>query len=137
MRPLRILLRSISSAFKSVFRNLSLSLASLSCIVITLMIVSIAITISSNVNNVTKNIEHDLTIVSFVKSEADEDKIKEIEENLKVLPNVESVQFISKEEIKENMKEEEDTYKKIIESWENGENPLCSSFLVKVKSISI
>ena len=95
MRPLRILFRSISSAFKSVFRNLSLSLASLSCIIITLLIVSVAITFSSNVNNITKKIESDLTIVTFVKSETEEAKIKEIEENLKVLPNIDKISFVS------------------------------------------
>lgn len=135
MRPLRILLRSISSAFKSVFRNLSLSIASLSCIIITLLIVSVAITFSGNVNNITKEIESDLTIVTFVKSETEESKIKEIEENLKVLPNVDTISFVSKDTVKENMKGENDTYKKIIEDWGKEENPLDSYFLVTVKSI--
>lgn len=135
MRPLRILFRSISSAFKSVFRNLSLSLASLSCIIITLLIVSVAITFSSNVNNITKKIESDLTIVTFVKSETEEAKIKEIEENLKVLPNIDKISFVSKDQVKDAMKEENDTYKKIIEDWGTSENPLDSYFLVTVKSI--
>ncbi len=135
MRPLRILFRSISSAFKSVFRNLSLSLASLSCIIITLLIVSVAITFSSNVNNITKKIESDLTIVTFVKSETEEVKIKEIEENLKVLPNIDKISFVSKDQVKDSMKEENDTYKKIIEDWGTSENPLDSYFLVTVKSI--
>ena len=135
MRPLRILLRSISSAFKSVFRNLSLSIAALSCIVITLVIVSVAIIFSSNVNNVTKKIESDLTIVTFVKSDTEESKIKEIEENLKVLPNIDDITFVSKDEVKESMKEENETYKKIIEDWGNDENPLDSYFLVTVKTV--
>ena len=135
MRPLRILLRSISSAFKSVFRNLSLSIAALSCIVITLVIVSVAIIFSSNVNNVTKKIESDLTIVTFVKSDTEESKIKEIEENLKVLPNIDVITFVSKDEVKESMKEENETYKKIIEDWGNDENPLDSYFLVTVKTV--
>lgn len=135
MRPLRILFRSISSAFKSVFRNLSLSIASLSCIIITLLIVSVAITFSSNVNNITKKIESDLTIVTFVKSETEETKIKEIEENLKVLPNIDKISFVSKDQVKDAMKEENDTYKKIIEDWGTSENPLDSYFLVTVKSI--
>ena len=43
MRFFRILGRSIRDAFKSVGRNFSLSLASISCIVITLIIVGISL----------------------------------------------------------------------------------------------
>lgn len=43
MKLFRMLGRSIRDAFKSVIRNFSLSLASISCITITLIIVAIAI----------------------------------------------------------------------------------------------
>ena len=78
MRPLRILRRSIGSAFKSVFRNLNLSIAAISCIIITLIIVSCAIILTKNVSNVTTDIENDLTIVVFVKKDATDEKIEEL-----------------------------------------------------------
>ena len=46
MKTLRIIGRSIRDAFKSVFRNFSLSIASISCITITLLIVSISMILS-------------------------------------------------------------------------------------------
>ena len=60
MKIFRMLGRSIRDAFKSVIRNFSLSLASISCITITLIIVAIAIMASFNVQNFTKEIEKDL-----------------------------------------------------------------------------
>ena len=51
MKALRMLRRSIRDAFKSVIRNFSLSLASISCITITLLIVAVAIMASLNVQN--------------------------------------------------------------------------------------
>ncbi len=54
MRFFRMLGRSIRDAFKSVFRNFSLSLASISCIIITLLIVAAAIILTFNVENFTK-----------------------------------------------------------------------------------
>ena len=57
MRIFRMLGRSIRDAFKSVIRNFSLSLASISCITITLIIVAIAIMASFNVQNFTQEIE--------------------------------------------------------------------------------
>ena len=43
MKAFRILSRDIRDSFKSVFRNFSLSLASITCITITLLVVSISV----------------------------------------------------------------------------------------------
>ena len=51
MKFFRMLRRSIRDAFKSVFRNFSLSLASISCITITLIIVAISIIVTFNVQS--------------------------------------------------------------------------------------
>ena len=66
MKALRIFTRSIRDSFKSVFRNFSLSLASISCITITLIVVAISIILSYNVNKFTKLVEGDVTIVAFI-----------------------------------------------------------------------
>ena len=50
MRAFRILGRNIRDSFKSVFRNFSLSLASISCITITLVLVAVAVVLSYNIN---------------------------------------------------------------------------------------
>ena len=50
MKAIRIFGRNIRDAFKSVFRNFSLSFASISCITITLLVVAIAVILSYNVN---------------------------------------------------------------------------------------
>ena len=68
MKLFRMLLRSIRDAFKSVFRNFSLSLASISCITITLIIIAAALLVSNNVKNFTTQIEKDVTIVAFLDS---------------------------------------------------------------------
>lgn len=135
MKPLRILIKSISSAFKSVVRNLSLSIASLSCIIITLIIVAFAIIISSNVNNVTTDIENDLTIVAFVKKDTTEEKIKELDNNLKAIPNIKNYEYIDKDAVKESMQKENETFNKIMSEWEEGENPLQAYFIITVSDI--
>lgn len=135
MRPFRILGRSISSAFRSVIRNFSLSIASLSCIIITLIIVAFAIILSGNVNNFTKDIEDDLTIVVFVQKEAEDTKIEELKGNLHVLPNIKDIEYFDKETVKENMKKENDTFNKIMSEWEEGENPLQAYFIVTVENV--
>ena len=79
MKAIRIVLRNIRDGFKSVGRNLSLSVASISCITITLLIVAIALIASYNVENMTKLVKEDFTIVTFVKTETTEDQIKDLQ----------------------------------------------------------
>ena len=79
MKPFRMLGRGIRDAIKSVIRNFSLSLASISCITITLIIVAIAVIASLNVQNFTEEIERDMTIVVFLDTDVDEEGIQEVE----------------------------------------------------------
>lgn len=135
MKPLRILRRSINSAFKSVFRNLNLSIAAISCIVITLIIVSCAIILSQNVNNVTTDIENDLTIVVFVKKDATDEKIEELKKNLDVLPNIKSIKYLSRNDVKKSMQKENETFNRIMSEWDEDENPLQPYFIVTVENV--
>ena len=103
MRLFRMLGRSFRDAFKSVIRNFSLSLASISCITITLIIVAIAIMASFNINNFTEEIEKDLTIVVFLDRDVTADDIKSVKKELNKISNVDKITFTSKEEVKKQM----------------------------------
>ena len=65
MKAFRILKRNIRDGFKSVGRNFSLSIASISCIAITLLIVAIALVVSFNVENITNIVKEDFTIIAY------------------------------------------------------------------------
>lgn len=135
MKAIRILSRNIRDSFKSVFRNFSLSLASISCITITLLVVAISIVLSYNVNNFAKLVEKDVTIVTFLDVDITDDKIKLIERQLEALQNVDTVTFNSKESITAEFMETNEVYRNIMSGWEEGENPLQDTFLVKVVDI--
>ncbi|MGI6329503.1 MAG: permease-like cell division protein FtsX [Bacilli bacterium] len=135
MKIIRVLGRNIRDAFRSVFRNFSLSAASISCITITLIIVALSILSSYNVENFAKLMKQDFTIVVFIKTDVNEERLQEIEKEINKLENVESFTFESKEEIASSMMETSDTFQKIIAQWEEGENPLQDTFLIKVKKI--
>ena len=82
MKNIRILIRNIRDGFKNVFRNISLSVASISCITVTLIIVAASIIGSLNVENFTKLISNDFTIVAFMENKAtSEEEAKEEEED--------------------------------------------------------
>lgn len=135
MKPFRMFFRSIRDSFKSVFRNFSLSLASISCITITLIIVSIAIIASLNVDNFSKNIKEDVTVVVYVKNEVESEKIGVIKAKIEQLDNIRTVHYRSKNEIKEEMQASSDSLNEIMSSWTDEMNPLKDTFLVTVKDI--
>lgn len=135
MKPIRIINRSLRDSIKSIFRNFSLSMASISCSVITLILVAIAILASYNVTSMTEKIEKDLTMVVFVDNNATEVEINNIKSDLNNISNVSSINYRSKEEIKDTMSSENESFKTIMDSWEAGENPLQSTFILKVKDI--
>lgn len=135
MKVIRIIGRSITNAGKSIARNFSLSMASITCSIITLILVSIGMLLSYNINNVTKNIEDELTIVIFMDKDITSDELSKTKEDLKNIDNIKNVTFKSKEDIKNSMANENDTFNKIISTWEEGENPLQDSFIVDVKNV--
>lgn len=136
MKTLRIIGRNIRDAFKGVFRNFSLSFASISCITITLIVVTISIILSDNVDNFTNLVERDVTIVAFIDNEADDSKIEEIREEISSLNNIEEYEFRSKEEITNEMRDSSDVFDSIMGNWTDDENPIQNTFQVKVTDIN-
>lgn len=141
MKAIRIFGRNIRDAFKSVFRNFSLSFASISCITITLLVVAIAVILSYNVNNFTKLVEQDVTIVTFMDKDTTKEKAEEYVEKVKHLDGVETVEYQSKVQIAEEMMESSDVYNNIMNEWKvdgkwvEKEIPLQPTLLVKATSL--
>ena len=135
MRFFRILGRSIRDAFKSVGRNFSLSLASISCIVITLIIVGISLIVSYNVDNFSQELKEDLTIIAFVSNDADEYTLEKLKLDISEISNVETVTFKSKTEIKEEMMAEDEAFENEMSNWDDEENPLQNTYMIKVNDI--
>lgn len=135
MQAIRILGRSIRDAAKSVFRNFSLSMASILCTTITLIVVAISIALTYNVNNFTRSIESDLSIVVFLNNEITSDEISTTEEKIKYIEGVASSAFKSKEDILNEMIETDSSLESVLSQYTGDNNPLQSTFIVKVNDL--
>lgn len=135
MKIFRMLGRNIRDAFRSVFRNFSLSVASIVCISITLIIVAVALLASFNVKNFTKEIKEDVTIVVFIDREVTEDGVTQIRSQLEGMENIASIEYISKAALKQEMQNSSSVLGSTMEEWSEEENPLKDTFKVKVKDI--
>ena len=141
MKAIRIFRRNVGNAFKSIFRNFSLSVASITCTIITLIILAIAVTFSANINTFTSDIEKTLTIIAYVDKNATEDEISAVKSRLLEIRNIKSDELLFKD--KETIKEE--TLKKtdknsalyaVMNNWTKETNPLESEFVITVKDVT-
>ncbi len=133
MKVFRIIGRSFRDAFKSVFRNFSLSMASILCATITLLVVAVSLVIAGNVEDVTKNLEKELTIVVYLEKNATTEDAEFLQSSIESMSDVESVTYKSKEEWKNEMSEYDSSYSSLFENY--SENPLLDSFVVYVKNV--
>ena len=140
MKLIRIFNRNIAAAFKSIFRNFSLSSASVVCTTITLFIVAISLVVAANINTFTKSVTDTMTMVVFVDSKATAEEIKKIEEDISAIPAVRSDEIIykTKKDLKEETLEKSDkgsTIHTIVSTWDDNDNPLEPEFIVSVKDV--
>ena len=137
VKAIRILGRSIRDALKSITRNFSLSMASILCDMITLIIVAVAIIIAVNVNNATRSIEKEMNIVVYINKNASSEDSNNAYLEIKNLSGVSKVIYKSKDEWKTQMSEYSDTFGTILNYL--SENPLmdsCTVYVSDIKNIS-
>ena len=136
MKLFRSINRYFRDAARSVFRNFSLSLASISCITITLIVVALSIVLSYNVEKMTEHVSSNISIVAFLDNEYDEGNTDKIKTQLDGIDNVDKITFKSKKEYAEETKELDDRFSLIVDSWTEENIPLLASYEVTVKDIN-
>lgn len=134
VKPIRIFIRCLRDSLKSFVRNFSLSLASILCVTITLILVSFTCIASANINKTIENFENELNIVVYLASDVTEERILELEEEFSDLDYVESVVSITKDEWKAEMIAEDEVFENILNYLD--ENPLVDSFTIKVTDVT-
>ena len=133
VKAIRIFKRSIRDAFKSTIRNFSLSLASILCTTITLILVSVAMISAANIENATKLIEDELSIVVYLNEDLTDEQKENIQADVESQKNVSEIQYKTKDEWKLEMEEYSETFNTVLDYLD--ENPLLDSMVVKVKEV--
>lgn len=123
----RTLRRHFRESFKSLGRNGWMTFASISAVMVTLLLVGVFITLMMNLNKLADNIENDVEIKLTVDLAADEATIAKLEEQLRSTEGILEVTSSSKEEELDKMikslGDEFGLYKQ--------DNPLRHAFYVK------
>jgi cell division transport system permease protein len=108
-------------------------LASISCITITLVIVGLSIISSYNVDNFAKLIQKDFTVIVYLDNDITSDETKQIANIMEEDKNISEYKFKSKIETANSFMESSDVFKSIMQDWDEKDNPLKDTYLIKVK----
>lgn len=137
MNPFRMIRYGVRDAFKSVRRNFSLSLASISCISITLIVVALALLVAFNVENFSQKAGDNVTIVTYLSLGASEDDIEEFETTIKSMENVvEDWKKQTPEERKEELVSQEELLSNLGSIIDNPEEVFHYRYDLRVKDVS-
>ncbi|MGN1418824.1 MAG: permease-like cell division protein FtsX [Acutalibacteraceae bacterium] len=119
--------------FHNLVANRSMSLSSISVLTACLLLIGVSCLLLLNIQNLVKDVEKQNVVVAFVKDNIDDDALNKVYEDLRSINNVESVEFVSKEEgYKQQLDEfgvEEDLFDGVID------NPLPDSYRIIVNNI--
>ncbi len=129
--------RHIKDGFKGVFRHFALSLSSISSVTVTLILMSIFLFLSVNLNEITHNIEQSVQIHVQIEPEySTEEGIKELERRIADISDVMEVEFSSRDDELEAFIEANDSEdaEELYGVYRGEENPMLDAFLVTARS---
>lgn len=95
---LRTMGRHIRDAFKSLYRNGWMSIAAVSAVALTLMLVGSFIAILFNVNKLASDIENDVNVRVYIDLAAQEEDKENLLQQLDEIPNLETITYSSRDE---------------------------------------
>ncbi|CAM3716796.1 permease-like cell division protein FtsX [Erysipelothrix urinaevulpis] len=127
--------RHLKDGFTGVFRHFALSLSSISSVTVTLLLMSMFLFLNVNIEAMTKNVEKSVQIHVQLNHDIEEKTVKELEEEIKKNPEVETIKFSTKEEELEyfiemdGSEEAEDLYGQ----YRGENNPFLDAFLITIK----
>lgn len=129
--------RTIKSGLKSFWRNGWLSTATISIMVLTLLVITTLLMLNLVASAVLKNLQEKIDVSVYFKLEANEEDILVVKSQLEKLSEVERVDYVSREEALTKFKERHKDNPYLIQSLQElGENPLEASLNIKAREAS-
>lgn len=134
-------MNSLKTALKSLYRNISMSVASFILVTLTLLVLSTTIILTLNISNVTDNVFQSLRINVYLKDKLNDEDLKEIKKEIELEPNISTVTFSSKEDELANVlkyfdeldKDEKTQLEEVLQK----DNPVSSAYIVNLKEIGV
>lgn len=127
--------RALSFALKDFWRNIWLSLVTITVLVLALLSFNILVSLNAMSDKIIDSVKDRIDVSVYFKPEINQAEIDNFRERLKSRPEVKSVSFISKEQALEDFKAKHQDDPKINEALKELEkNPMVDTVVVKANS---
>lgn len=119
---------------ENIWKNRMMAFASFCVLLVSLLLVGLSILLFMNLNSIMGGIENKNEVVAFLELDISQVEIEEVQTNLEMIENIDSISFYSKEEAFESMKESMNEYEYVFKSLGN-DNPLPDAFRIRIENI--
>ena len=126
----------IGEGFSNVFKNKKSTGASLMIMCATMIIFGIFLILGENINHFVNEVESEQGIQVFVKNEANQEQIDELGNKIRAIDGVSTVEFVSKDEALEQMKERFGDRQDLLEGYEGENNIFTASYVVTLTDLT-
>lgn len=129
--------RILKAGWLNFIRNTFVSLSAVLVMVVMLLIISGVITTDRLLSDTLSSIENKVDVNVYFNPAVDEVTVLSLEEQLETLPEVDSVEYISRESALEQFKERHQNNQSVLSSLDElEENPLGATLTIKAKNTS-
>lgn len=120
--------------FTGLLKNRLMTVASIATVAACIFIIALSCCLIGNLSSVLDQIEDTIGIAVFLEDDLDSEEINKISDELKAIPHVTMVTYISPEEALDGLKEEWEA-DDILDGLDGENNPLSNSFEVSLEGI--
>lgn len=123
--------RIIHTGTVNFFRNLSLAIAAMAIMVVTLTIVLFSVIVSDTFSHTIKQITNKIDISVYLNDSDTKVQTDTLIKQLEALPNVQSVQYLSKAQALKNYEQENKSNTGLIQAIQETSNPIPATITIK------
>ncbi len=126
----------IGEGFRNVFKNKKSTMASLMIMCATMIIFGVFFIVGENINHFVSEIESEQGIQVFINNDATEQEVQQLGEQLKKINGVNTVEYMSKEDALNQMKERFEEKEYLLEGYEEN-NIFPASYIVTLTDLTL
>ena len=127
----------VGEGFSNVLKNKKSTGASLMIMCATMIIFGVFLILGENINHFVKEIESAQGIQVFIKNEATQEQIEDLEQKIRKIDGVSKTEFVSKEAALNQMKERFGDKKDLLEGYEGENNIFTASYIVSLTDLKL
>ena len=129
------ILRLIKEGFLGVFRHFALAFSSMSSMAVTLVLMSIFMILNQNINQITHQIEQNVSLYVQIMDEVHEDDIEPLQKEISAISGISEVAFSSKhDELEFFIENRGEEGEELFGGFRGDDNPFLNTFIINLRT---